>query len=173
MTNFKDLSEYSYGDPQFHRPGTVNIGWLGPSADFDQMEVDEELLGLLWDHTKISVVQYRGLHECEHCPPHTSNVAARNGEKRLLGSAEIRVFGGDGVIYAAPDLIYHYVAIHRYRPPKPFCAALKNGPRPSSKDHLDRLSALCLMWTEKAALTSDPVRFRLVRTPDGLKKEIL
>jgi hypothetical protein len=173
LTYFKDLSEYSYGDARFHRVGTVNIGWIGPSADFDQMEVDEELLDLVWDHTKISVVQYRGLHECEHCPPHTSNVAVRNGEKRLLGSAEMRVFGNDGIIYAAPDLIFHYMAIHRYGPPEPFCAALKDGPRPSSKDYLDRLSALGLTWTEKTALTSDPVRFRLVKTPEGIKKQIL
>ena len=173
MTYFKDLSEYSYAHSEFHRPGTVNIGWLGPNADFNQMELDEGLLDIVWEYTKISVAQFRGLHDCEFCPPHTSNLAERNGEKRLLGAAEIRVFAKSGVIYAAPDLIFHYMSIHKYGPPEPFIAALKNGPRPSSKEYFERLSELGLTWTEKSALKSKPVRFRLVRTKDGLKKEIL
>lgn len=41
-----------------------------------------------------------------------------------LGSAEIRVKAKDGRIYAAPNLIYHYVAEHDYDPPKEFIEAL-------------------------------------------------
>jgi hypothetical protein len=41
-----------------------------------------------------------------------------------LGSAEIRVPGSGGRIYAAPDLIYHYVEAHGYRPPDEFVEAV-------------------------------------------------
>jgi len=35
---------------------------------------------------------------------------ARKGKTIFLGSAEVRVKGQDGKVYAAPNLIYHYVA---------------------------------------------------------------
>lgn len=54
-----------------------------------------------------------------------AGTACRHGVKRGLGSAEIRVTGEHGEIYAAPDLIYHYVADHHYKAPDAFvCAVL-------------------------------------------------
>jgi hypothetical protein len=35
-----------------------------------------------------------------------------------VGGAEIRVTGRDGIRYAAPDMIIHYVEAHGYRPPR-------------------------------------------------------
>ena len=40
-----------------------------------------------------------------------------------LGDAEIRVTGEAGTVYAAPSLIAHYVAEHRYLPPAMFIDA--------------------------------------------------
>jgi hypothetical protein len=168
MAHYSDFSEYCYGRGTFYVPGTVNIGWLGEFPTFDQMEPDEKLLDLVWDYCKISVAQYRGVHECEYCYPRRSDVGERHGEMRLLGSAEIRVFGDEGVIYAAPDLIYHYMAIHRYKPPDQFISALISRPHPSSRTHLERLTALGLSWKEKTALTSIPKRFRFEKTPNGI-----
>jgi hypothetical protein len=48
-----------------------------------------------------------------------------------LGNGEIRVLG-DGVAYAAPSLIYHYVTAHAYLPPPAFIAAVMDGPDPDS-----------------------------------------
>jgi hypothetical protein len=50
----------------------------------------------------------------------------QSGRKKiLLGSAEIWVPAlGQAVIYAAPDLIYHYVKEHRYLPPADFINAV-------------------------------------------------
>ena len=139
MTFFEDLSDYSYDTsmPMGQRP--KNVGWLGPAADFGTAEPDAEFLELLWQHCAVSVLQTRGLHECHLCPPHESNVAERNGKQLLLGSAEIRVFSRIGEIYAAPNLVYHYVSVHKYRPPKQFVDAIRLGLRPSSKDYFDRL----------------------------------
>src|SRR5579859_5897919 len=74
MAHYDDFTEYCYGHGAYHVPGTVNIGWLGASLDFEQMEPDEVLLDLVWDYCKISVAQYRGIHECEYCPPRRSDV---------------------------------------------------------------------------------------------------
>jgi hypothetical protein len=84
----------------------------------------------------------------------------------LLGSAEIRVFADSGAIYAAPDLIYHYMAVHRYKPPDQFITALTAGPHPFSKEHLDRLAAVGLTWREKTALAGIPKRFRFRKDPE-------
>jgi hypothetical protein len=42
----------------------------------------------------------------------------------LLGSAEIRVPGKDGKVYAAPNLIYHYIKDCGYLPPQEFIDAV-------------------------------------------------
>lgn len=57
------------------------------------------------------------------------------------GQAEIRVIGAED-IYAAPDLIYHYVVTHSYRPPKPFIDAVLNGPQPDSGEYRALLRTL-------------------------------
>lgn len=50
------------------------------------------------------------------------------------GQAEIRVIG-ELDIYAAPDLIYHYVSAHDYLPPPEFVEAVLNGPGPHTAEH--------------------------------------
>ncbi|MEM8860255.1 MAG: hypothetical protein AAGD96_18155 [Chloroflexota bacterium] len=56
-----------------------------------------------------------------------------DGQAVTLGGAEIRVIGQDD-IFAAPDLIYHYVADHHYLPPAEFIEAVLNGPQPNSAE---------------------------------------
>lgn len=71
---------------------------------------------------KIRVNQTRGFHRCDFCAPVQQGLT-QEGEELLLGSAEIRV-GIGAVIYAAPDLIFHYVSVHPYHPPAAFLHAL-------------------------------------------------
>ena len=61
--------------------------------------------------------------------------AERGGEQLMLGTAEIRAYGANGVLYAAPTLIYHYVAKHHYQPPDEFIQAVMTGPRPPGDDY--------------------------------------
>jgi hypothetical protein len=170
MAHYNDFTDYCYGQGVYHVPGTVNIGWLGASLDFETMEPNDGLLDLVWDYCKISVAQYRGIHECEYCGSRRSDISERHGEMRLLGSAEVRVFGDSGAIYAAPDLIYHYMSVHRYRPPEQFVRAMTMGPHPFTKEYLHRLAATGLTWREKAALTTKPKRFRFEKTPSGVAR---
>jgi hypothetical protein len=157
MAYFEDLSDYTYSRTGC-RPGTKTVGWLEPGHEFEKMPPTEEFLDLLWEYCKVSVAQMRGIHDCELCVPAKTVLASRgDGLRRLLGTSEIRVFAGDGKIYAAPTLVYHYVSTHRYGPPDEFVRALKDGPRPTSQDYFDQLKKLDLKWNEtscKENLTS-------------------
>jgi hypothetical protein len=146
MAFFEDSSDYSYNRRDFYRPGTRNIGWLSIDREFPKHSPSEEELDLIWVYCKCSVAQSRGIHDCELCPAGGSRYAMRKGESLLLGSAEIRVFGKGDTIYAAPTLIYHYVAAHEYKPPEEFIRALREGPLPASQEYVDRLQKLSLKW---------------------------
>jgi hypothetical protein len=104
-------------------------------------------------------------------------VAIRDGLKLLLGGAEIRVLSKEGVsllrqrllaeesagllflksavpcnVYAAPNLVYHYVLAHSYKPPDEFLNALREEPRPPDEKYFQCLEKLQLKWE----LTSSP-----------------
>jgi hypothetical protein len=167
MTQFADLSPYTYIRVSSTEK---NVGWLGESSMFDTMERDELLLEMLWRHCKISVAQTRGIHECELCRLSRSYIAERNGERLLLGSAEIRVISLAGSVYAAPNLIYHYVQAHQYRPPMEFIDAVLKGLTPGSKGYFDRLSEFGWSWTP-TEVPNDLAgrRARSVATANGIK----
>ncbi len=146
MAFIPDLSEYTYANSAFGRPGTKAIGWLTLGHSFPTATPKEKDLDLLWQHCSISVARMRGGHDCEFCPVGSARYAERNGEKRLLGVAEIRVFSRDGKVYASPTLIYHYVAVHHYLPPDEFLSALREGPHPPTQEYFDVLTKLNLEW---------------------------
>jgi hypothetical protein len=167
MAYFEDLSDYTYFRLEFYRPRTKNVGWLDSAHEFPKTTPTHELLDLIWDYCKISVAQSRGLHDCEYCTSGSSNYVIRNGQPLLLGTSEIRVFAKDGVIYAAPTLIYHYVFVHHYRPPDEFVRALREGPRPPNQEYFERLNELGLEWNNTSAPDVKPRRFRFARSQNG------
>ncbi|PYQ42543.1 MAG: hypothetical protein DMG99_08790 [Acidobacteria bacterium] len=166
MAYFVDLSAYSYfkGDST----GAKNVGWLQRGYEFQTMEPSEEILDLLWSFCGVSVMQTRGTHQCDLCVSPTIVSVSRGGVERTLGSAEIRVFSktdarsslsqqlkgtGPGLVflrnsrvpvnvYAAPNLIYHYVHVHHYKPPNEFLDALRDGPKPNEQDYVSYLRTL-------------------------------
>jgi hypothetical protein len=158
MTHFKDLTKYAYHESEFYRPITLNVGWLERHQKFEEQSPADDVLDLLWSFCKVSVARMRGIHECDLDSCEDTYIATRGGERLILGSAEIRVFGENGVVYAAPTLIYHYVLAHRYKPPDQFLLALSRGPKPPSESYFDKLKQHGLDWTK----TNVP--------PEGLRK---
>jgi hypothetical protein len=122
MAYFKDLSTYEYRRGEDRSEKTLNVGWIDRFHSFEVQECSPELKDALWSFCEISINQTRGIHRCEICSCEPWFV--KGGEKLLLGSAEIRSFGRDDFVYAAPDLIYHYVVDHQYRPPQEFTDSL-------------------------------------------------
>lgn len=128
MATYEDLSPYSY------YPGeedALSVGWLGSDSPFSQGEVDEGVLSrIAWLCLNEPVVQTRGIHACEFCRYQDDvecYLLIDGAKPHLLGSNEIRV-PGDGVTYAAPSLVLHYLVDHGYRPPDEFLRAVESLP---------------------------------------------
>jgi hypothetical protein len=125
VTYFADLTPYSFL-ASAATSAALNVGWLDPTHPFRQEATEREFHHRLFAFCEHPVHRTRGIHRCAFCPVPGNGPAQRetlNGRTVVLGSAEIRV-GGAGVTYAAPDLIYHYVVQHRYRPPGEFIRAV-------------------------------------------------
>jgi hypothetical protein len=166
MSYFADLTQYR----GLARPGTRNVGWLDTAHEFVKAKAEDEVLERVWEHCAMSIAEKRGYHPCAFCEAPGPVIAERNGEARLLGTAEIRVFSAAGDIFAAPNLIYHYMAVHNYAPPPAFVEALRNGLGPQTQQYLDRLSELRLDWTPASAPEPGGRAFRFVKTKTGVKK---
>jgi hypothetical protein len=145
MAYLPDLSEYNYV-AEFVRPATRAIGWLEKGHDFPTAPSEEAVLRTLWKFCKTSVGHTRGIHPCPFCRTQAGMEAKRGDESLLLGTAEIRVFSQEGQVFAAPTLIYHYMADHHYRPPTEFLNALVMGPPPDSEEYFSLLRGLNLEW---------------------------
>ncbi|HWG42388.1 MAG TPA: hypothetical protein VN688_06335 [Gemmataceae bacterium] len=110
---FEDLTPYTYFHPEEERAGTVNIGWLDRRHPFRTGLTSAVFRAKLHQLCQRRVKRTRGCHRCYFC----------KGRDKPLGSAEMRVLG-DGRVYAAPELVYHYVVAHAYKPPEEFIAAI-------------------------------------------------
>jgi len=88
----------------------------------------------------------------------------------LLGSAEIRVISGQGQLYAAPNLIYHYVVSHNYSPPPEFVLAVLEGPCPPEEGYYHLLTKMGIDWSNTLVPERGSKSFRFVKTPEGVVK---
>ena len=136
MAYYPDLSQYSYHSQDIDS-STLNVGWLNKAHDFRTGEVSALFVTQLRKFCCTPVLQMRGFHACELCTTSSLNEQqiTCDNEKRWLGSAEIRVFSREGVVYAVPDLIYHYVVKHAYHPPEQFIQAVLEGAQPDTPEY--------------------------------------
>ncbi|WP_139031506.1 hypothetical protein [Bradyrhizobium sp. ORS 375] len=123
--HFEDLSAYQYDLPK-PLEGVMTVGWLSSSAPFQQGAVSQEFsvaLKRLLITNRVN--KTRGYHRCELCSVNEIYVCTGNKEKIRLGSAELWLRSErNQSIYAAPDLIWHYIFDHGYLPPVPFVDAV-------------------------------------------------
>jgi len=123
----RDLEPYRHGVPtQLH--DVVSIGWLSRNADYPKADSPLEFIQRLEQALSTHRVnKTRGYHICEFCSKSPLTYTLGSGKQIILGSAEIWVPSKDkSMIYAAPDLVYHYVTEHRYLPPEGFVRAVMN-----------------------------------------------
>jgi hypothetical protein len=121
------------------RPGPgdwLAVGWLGPASAFPTGPVGEPyrhrlFCERLFEACRSWVVDGApGHHVCPFCPlPDDGRMppAERSGRRARLGSGEIHAVDRSGGRWAAPTLVYHYVAEHGYRPPDGFVDAVVAG----------------------------------------------
>ncbi len=158
MTYFADLSTYTYREAPDRSLPTLNVGWLDGEHEYPTRAPDEGLVEALWGLCAVLVVPLRGFHACEVCgtTDHGPLSATRTGVTRKLGFAEIRVFDEvRSVVYAAPNMVFHYVTRHHYDPPAAFKeAALQM--LPASNGYMDRLRALGLRFWDERSVSDRP-----------------
>jgi hypothetical protein len=132
---FADLTPYTYSESHDPKgrwahdepwPGLplLNVGWLDSSHPFQTGAPPDGLMAALTKLAKMRIHQTRGYHHCELCILDMGDDAREAILQGLIAreSAEFRV-KGQGVMYAAPQLLTHYVAAHEYLPPAVFCEA--------------------------------------------------
>lgn len=128
---YPDLSRYVYLGGERN---TFNVGWLDNTHPYPIGEVPEQFIERLFTCLSITVKLTFGGHKCELC----------NDE---VWGEEIRVLGSNGIVYAAPTMIYHYVVDHHYRPPQEFIQAVLDGPLADTEEYHKRAQAY--PWSEE------------------------
>jgi hypothetical protein len=117
MTYFADLSPYLYTGPE---PDVLNIGWLDAAYPFRQGETSPEFQEALGRLVERPILLHRGFQVCGFCP------RKRRNDHLARGNGQIRVLGRNGIWYAAPTMVHHYVVAHQYQPPAEFADAVLN-----------------------------------------------
>lgn len=139
MAYYQDLTPYSYCGTTVGFEGSVNIGWLDRSHDYPKGRTSKLFATALLRFCEILVNPMRGIHGCGFCGSRRGSMyVSVAGQELRLGFAEIRVFGRSRV-YASPNLVYHYVVEHKYKPPREFVEAVIHGPQPSTDEYLSLL----------------------------------
>jgi hypothetical protein len=126
---FEDLSQYEFIGRKA-LPTMKNIGWLEEGVDYPRGYVEPVLTRKILQLCKNLTNGTRGFHGCTLCgEKQFGGIPVQfDGEEFHLGSAEVHVKASDGTIYVAPNLVYHYVTVHEYLPPKAFLDAVAELP---------------------------------------------
>ena len=119
MTYVADLTPYLYGLPEPEQ-NVLNVGWLDVAYPFHRRETSAEFQQALKRLVERPILLHPGFHVCEFCPrDRRDNYSSR-------GNGQIRVLGRNGIWYAAPTMVHHYVVTHEYQPPPEFVDAVLN-----------------------------------------------
>jgi hypothetical protein len=115
------------------------VGWLDGIHPFSKGPVDRHLVEKMKLLATNPVELYRGRHTCEVCIEPTDVVktflhdtvkiidpscSRKQWAAQRWSNGEMRV-AGEGVIFAAPVLIVHYIEQHGYMPPFQFLKAVE------------------------------------------------
>ena len=120
-----DLAPYRYDLPEALE-SVLAVGWLSKERPIPIGQCPEEISKKL-EHLILRerVNQMRGTHHCEFCGENEIRLQVA-GRSLLLGSAEVWVPDNSAkVVFAAPNLILHYILNHKYSPPESFIEAVR------------------------------------------------
>lgn len=122
---YDDLVPYHYNLP-LELSDVFTIGWLSRTHKFRVGQVSQDATEAMEELVASSRTnKMRGYHLCEFCDSREPIVIKHKSEQIALGSAEIWIPSTGGIgVFAAPDLVYHYVVAHMYLPPQDFINAV-------------------------------------------------
>lgn len=134
MSHYQDLSPYNY---RHHSEKELNIGWLKADKEFTMGEVPEGFVDKLKKYEENRFFKTKGMHYCDFCQENHSS------------SDEIRVVSKEGVVYASPTLLSHYIEEHKYLPPQEFIDAVMEGPSPDSVEYDTAIKLMPTFWERR------------------------
>jgi hypothetical protein len=123
MAEYADLTKCDYFP--FDCEVLLAVGWLSAATQYDTGDSDAAFFDKLVEfaHSPWEPGVCMGPHHCELCQFQPAS-----------GTANIFVPYRGG-IYVAPELIVHYIAAHRYKPPQVFVDAVMDCPAMNSMDY--------------------------------------
>ncbi|VAW71420.1 hypothetical protein MNBD_GAMMA10-1635 [hydrothermal vent metagenome] len=128
---YDDLTKFIYLKflhPNDLPPDLLNIGWLDSEHVFPTDKIDPLVLPVIKKmvFNERSLHMTRGYYFCPFCtishPIENHPVPASielGGQEKSLGSGTI-IIQGKTHAYAFPNLLYHYISDHKYKPPHVF-----------------------------------------------------
>jgi len=116
-------------------PHVRAIGWLSASYPFPTGDTPPEVLARIKQFCRrsdegldaLSWGLFRGVHECELC-------------RSFRRGGNVGVPAGE-LLYVFPDMLAHYVKVHRYAPPAKFVAAVMVAPLPGTPEYHEAVAA--------------------------------
>lgn len=111
------------------------VGWLSDKHPFPIGDTSPEFLSRLKEFCRrwgdgiepLWWGMFLGSHLCELCGEYSA-------------SGNIGVPAGD-ILFAAPEMVIHYVEVHRYAPPTEFVAAVLAAPLPGTPEYTKAVAA--------------------------------
>ena len=102
--------------PEMLKCKVVAIGYLSIDEEFEKGEVSQNFLTklkVLWGEG--NTIGSLGFHECEFCidEGNYKNRGKSNSEKELTDNE-------NKVKYKFPEMIFHYITEHKFKPPNEF-----------------------------------------------------
>jgi hypothetical protein len=129
MAFLADLSPCTY---VFSEAGELvkSIGWLEPEEPYAKGAVDAAVVARLEELRKDpwEPDHCMGYHACGFCNPEKRSASVRREDTGVYNL----FIPGAGFLYAAPELVIHYITKHGYSPPAGFqqavlaCPAMKS-----------------------------------------------
>lgn len=133
MAYYADLTKYEYGPSPSAVPA-LNVGWLARSHRYEKGDTTPEFRAKLLEYCRQPSQLSHGGHECTlHGPVRIlKEVWAGLWDRKPAlkfrgGSGKSYVIHTDGTVFVAPNMIYHYVESHAYKPPDRFIEAVNEG----------------------------------------------
>jgi hypothetical protein len=122
-----DLEPYTNYTPRPF-PGVRRVGWLDVSHTFATGRTSTTIIEKIREFMRggpevnVHVNQLRGVHPCYFCG---ERFEAPDDRKLLIGSSEIWIPDEAGGYFAAPSMIIHYIAKHKYLLPEEFLRSVE------------------------------------------------
>jgi len=137
MASFDDLSECPYFQ-DMNLPPLIAVGWIERGRRYRSGDAGSAVRRRLKEfrEARWHLTAYLGGHYCDLCTERDESL--RWSVDEAYSKTDLFI-PGEGVVYAAPEGIYHYVTKHAYHPPDVFCEALLTAPAADSLGYFEAL----------------------------------